>query len=186
MKNSFSDNLFGWPFFVIIIGWLIGMFLSSLIPNDTYILITIILSTVIGTIFSIAIFFRIKTTHQKKLHALAFLPILYISTYITLTFAMPMLFKPIFSNQEIREFKVLDKDHNYKTACYKVDIGIKLKLFPTRVLCLSSNTWNKIVVGRNIKIIGIKSPFGFYIENIQVLGANKSPQPTPKNGAAEL
>lgn len=88
-----------------------------------------------------------------------------------------MLFKPIFTTQETMVIKVLDKSHSYKTACHRINIGIKLKLFPTRVLCLKSNIWNKIVVGRNIKIIGIKSPFGFYIENIQVLNANKAPQP---------
>ena len=162
------------------------MFLSSLIPNDSYILITIILSTVIGTVFSIALFFRIKTTKQKKSHAIAILPILYISTYITLTFAIPMLFKPIFTTQETLEIKVLDKSHNYKTACHRIDIGIELKLLPTRVLCLKSNLWNTIIIGGNIKIIGIKSPFGFYIENIQVLSANKALQPTPKSGAAKL
>lgn len=147
------------------------MFFSSLIPDDSYILITVILSAVIGTMFSIAMFFRIKITNTKKSHAIIFLPILYISTYITLTFAMPMLFYPIFTAQETLEIKVLDKSHSYKTSCYEIDIGMKLKLFPTRVLCLNSNRWNKIVVGRNIKITGIKSPFGFYIENIQVLDA---------------
>jgi len=153
------------------------MFFSSLIPNDSYIIITIILSVVIGAIFSIAMFFRIKTTNTKKSHAIVLLPILYVSTYITLTFFIPMLFKPIFTTQETMVIKVLDKSHSYKTACHRINIGIKLKLFPTRVLCLKSNIWNKIVVGRNIKIIGIKSPFGFYIENIQVLNANKAPQP---------
>lgn len=182
MKHTFSEKLFRWPLFIIIFGWLVGIFFSSLIPSDSYLLVSIILSILISSVFSVAVFFRIKDTNLKISQAFLLIPIFYISTYCAVTFAVPLLFGPIFNTPETLVIKVLDKWHNYKTACRGIDIGVKLKVFPTRAFCLDSNLWQKIDIGRNIEIIGTKSPFGFYIENIQILSANKSLQPTAESG----
>ena len=185
MKYAFSELMFGWPLAILITGGIVAIFSSSLIPNDLFLNISYVLTLAIGTIFSVAAFFRLKQIKEKQSQLFLLVPVCYYFTYLTITFFVPLLLKPVFNTTEIIERKVIDKEHSYKMACYSIDVGYNIETFPTRVLCLNSSLWNRITVGNNVTIVGTKSPFGLYVDKIEILHANNAPQSTPKSSAAE-